>query len=72
LWPWDAVPSFAERLELKASRGVTVRIRLGDPECDAVKLRGEEEGVADGTRNRCRLAAKYVVPGRRSTLTLPE
>jgi hypothetical protein len=61
LWLWDAVPNFAERLATKASSGVSVRICLGDPECDAVRLRGKEEGVADGIANRCRLAANYVV-----------
>jgi hypothetical protein len=60
LWLWDAVPNFAERLAMKASSGVSVRICLGDPECDAVKLRGKEEGVGDGIANRCRLAASYV------------
>lgn len=62
LWLWDAVPNFAERLAAKASSGVSVRVCLGDSECDAVRLRGNEEGVADGIANRCRLAATYVLP----------
>lgn len=59
LWLWDSVPNFAGRLAEKASRGVSVRLCLGDPECDAVALRGQEEGVGDGMAGRCRLAATY-------------
>jgi hypothetical protein len=43
----------------KASRGVRVRIALGDPDCSAVVLRGQEEGIGDA------MAAKI-----RNTLTL--
>jgi hypothetical protein len=31
----------------KASRGVRVRIALGDPDCTAVAHRGDEEGIGD-------------------------
>lgn len=59
LWLWDSVPAFAARLAEKAEKGVQVRLCLGDPECDAVALRGQEEGVGDGLAGRCRLAAAY-------------
>lgn len=59
LWLWDSVPDFAGRVAEKASAGVNVRLCLGDPECDAVALRGQEEGVGDGMAGRCRLAATY-------------
>ena len=57
LWLWDSVPDFAGRVAAKMSRGTKVRLCLGDPECDAVGLRGQEEGVGDGIASRCRLAA---------------
>jgi hypothetical protein len=53
------VPDFAARLAEKISRGTKVRVCLGDPDSDAVMLRGREEGVSDGIANRCRLAANY-------------
>jgi transcriptional regulator with XRE-family HTH domain len=59
LWLWDSVPDFAGRVAEKMSRGTKVRLCLGDPECDAVGLRGQEEGVGDGIASRCRLAANY-------------
>jgi hypothetical protein len=34
----------------KASRGVRVRIALGDPDCAAVAQRGQEEGIGEGAR----------------------
>jgi hypothetical protein len=59
LWLWDTVPGFAERLADKIAAGTAVRICLGDPDSAAVRLRGEEEGVAEGMANRCRLAATH-------------
>jgi hypothetical protein len=59
LWLWDTVPEFASRLEIKTAQGVTVRVCLGDPDSDAVRLRGQEEGVRDALAARCRLAASY-------------
>jgi transcriptional regulator with XRE-family HTH domain len=62
LWLWDAVPRFAELLELKIAREASVRICLGDPDSQAVLLRGQEEGVGDALVGRCRLAASYARP----------
>jgi transcriptional regulator with XRE-family HTH domain len=59
LWLWDTVPQFAERVELKIARGASVRICLGDPDSQAVLLRGHEEGIDADMASRCRLAIKY-------------
>jgi hypothetical protein len=59
LWLWDTVPTFAERVALKIAEGVSVRVCLGDPNSEAVLLRGREEGIEDELASRCRLAAKY-------------
>jgi len=59
LWLWDTVPEFAERVAQKIASGTKVRVCLGDPDSDAVALRGREEGDSDGMRSRCRIAANY-------------
>ncbi len=59
LWLWDTVPAFAERVALKITEGVNVRVCLGDPESQAVLLRGQEEGIQDDVASRSRLATKY-------------
>lgn len=59
LWLWDAVPDFAQRLAEKASGGVHVRVCLGDPDSDAVRRRGREEGIGDAIASRCQLALSY-------------
>ena len=70
LWLWDSVPNFAERVAQKLAGGITVRLCLGDPDSDAVALRGREEGSSDGMANRCRIAANYAAVIQRSTRTL--
>jgi hypothetical protein len=59
LWLWDTVPGFVERVQVKIARGASVRICLGEPDSEAVRLRGQEEGVDDALAGRCRLAATY-------------
>jgi len=59
LWLWDTVPEFAERLAQKVASGAEVRVCLGDPNSDAVALRGFEEGDGDGMASRCRIALNY-------------
>jgi hypothetical protein len=59
MWLWDNVPWFTERLMAKDEAGVQVRICLGDPASDAVRLRGEEEGIDHGMPARCHLALSY-------------
>jgi transcriptional regulator with XRE-family HTH domain len=62
LWLWDAVPGFAEALAQKLAQGCQVRVCLGDPDSEAVRLRGGEEGIGDGLAARCRLALAYSKP----------
>jgi transposase-like protein len=67
LWLWDSIRDFSEILERKISDGVEVRICLGDPYSDAVRMRGNEEGLGDSLSGRCELAIKYA-----STLQRPD
>jgi len=55
-WLWDSVPDVTTKLALKAASGVAVHVCLGDPESDAVRLRGIEEGIGTGMSARCRIA----------------
>ncbi len=59
---WDAIPDFTGLIKAAAERGVQVRMLFGDPDCEAVKVRGEEEGIGDALAGRCRLTWKYVEP----------
>jgi transcriptional regulator with XRE-family HTH domain len=59
LWLWDTVPGFVERVQAKIARGADVRLCLGDPDSEAVRLRGQEEGVGNALAGRCRLAVAY-------------
>jgi hypothetical protein len=43
-------------LRQKAEEGVQVRLLLGEPSCEAVAVRGREEGTGDGMAARVRLA----------------
>jgi hypothetical protein len=56
MWLWDTVPRFHERLVERITAGVALRICLGDPSSDAVRLRGEEEGSSDAMVSRCKIA----------------
>lgn len=58
----DSVPSFVDRLKRRAGAGVHVRLLFGDPDSQAVAIRGEEEGIGDSLRERCRLTWKYLRP----------
>jgi hypothetical protein len=62
LWLWDSVKGFAETLASKATEGVEVRVCLGDPSSEAVRIRGREEGIGDSIAGRCRLAAICAQP----------
>ena len=46
----------------KASRGVRVRIALGDPDCAAVAQRGQEEGIGDAMAAKVRNALTLYRP----------
>jgi transcriptional regulator with XRE-family HTH domain len=59
MWLWDTVAGFGSTLAEKARADVSVRVCLGDPNGDAVRVRGFEEGIDELLAARCRLAAKY-------------
>jgi hypothetical protein len=59
IWLWDTIAGFGSALAEKAKDGVSVRVCLGDPDSDAVRTRGSEEGIDDLLAARCRLAATY-------------
>jgi len=51
----EQTPAILDVLRAKAADGARVRLLLGDPDCPAVALRGEEEGIgsqAVGTKAR--------------------
>ena len=59
MWLWDTVPRFRDRLLERVAAGVSVRICLGDPDSEAVHVRGQEEGSEDGMAGRCKIAIGY-------------
>ena len=58
----DSVDGFAERLAGRADQGVRVRLLFGDPDSDAVRRRGEEEGIGRLLAARCELTWAYYAP----------
>jgi hypothetical protein len=56
----DGYPEVAKLFAAKAEEGVTVRLALGDPESEAVRLRGEEERIGEGMAARIRLSLVYL------------
>lgn len=59
---YDTVPHFAQRVQARARAGVAVRLLLGDPDSEAVRLRGQQEGLEQLVINRCRHAWHQVGP----------
>jgi transcriptional regulator with XRE-family HTH domain len=64
----DGRSDLAALVRRKAEDGVQVRLLYGDPDSDAVALRGAEEGIGDGLAARIRLVLVYMrealeVPG---------
>lgn len=64
----DGHADFVALLRQKVQAGVKIRYLLGDPESEAVALRGHEEGIADGLAARIRITLTYMaglreVPG---------
>jgi hypothetical protein len=55
----DALPDFDTQLERKAREGVQVRLLLGDPQSDAVRVRGGDEGIGELLKARCELTWRY-------------
>lgn len=58
----ELLPDFNRLLVDKARRGCQVTVLLGDPDSDAVQLRGREETYGHGIEARCRQALMYYAP----------
>lgn len=58
----DTMPDVDDLLIAKARAGVRVRLAFGDPESEAVRIRGVEEGIGESLAERCRLTWKYLDP----------
>ena len=58
----DVIPDFTALVTERAAAGVQVRLLFGDPESDAVALRGDEEGIGDLLSARVRLTWSYCDP----------
>jgi hypothetical protein len=56
----DGYPEVARVLAAKAEQGIKVRLAFGDPDSEAVRLRGEEERIGDGMAARIRLSLVYL------------
>ncbi len=56
----DVFPDVCQTLIQKSERGVRVRLALGDPASEAVRVRGQEEGIGDGMAGRISLTLKYL------------
>jgi transcriptional regulator with XRE-family HTH domain len=55
-------PEIIDLIRHKASLGVQVRIALGDPQSDEVRLRGHEEGMPDEIPMRVSMSLHYFRP----------
>ena len=58
----EQIPDWNDLLRDRAGNGVTVRVLIGDPACEAVRVRGEEEDFGHGIQSRCHLAAMHYRP----------
>ena len=56
----DGYPELAKVLIAKAEQGAAIRLALGDPDSEAVRLRGEEEHIGEGMAARVRLSLTYL------------
>ena len=59
---FDTVHGFLRLVRDAATRGVQVRIVVGDPGSVAVHQRGVEEGIGDALAGRCRLTLSRLAP----------
>lgn len=59
VWLWDTVPDFGPALAAKAQEGVRVRMCLGDPSGESVRIRGVEESIDGLLGARCQLSVTY-------------
>lgn len=58
----DTIPDFDDLIAQRAKAGTRIRLLFGDPDSNAVALRGEEEGIADSLAARCRMTWRYLKP----------
>ncbi|MER8231045.1 XRE family transcriptional regulator [Streptomyces sp. NPDC094049] len=58
----EAYPRLNDLLRERATEGCTVRVSLGEPDSENVRLRGEEERFGHGIESRCRLALMHYRP----------
>ena len=58
----EQIPGWNDLLRDRAADGVRVRVLIGDPDCEAVCVRGEEEDFGHGIQSRCHLAAMHYRP----------
>jgi transcriptional regulator with XRE-family HTH domain len=58
----EANPTWPMEIRKKCEESVKARIAFGDPESDAVRARGEEEGVGDGLAARIHYALAWHRP----------
>jgi transcriptional regulator with XRE-family HTH domain len=56
----DGRSDLAALVRRKAEAGLQIRLLYGDPESDAIALRGAEEGIGDGLAARIRLSLVYM------------
>jgi hypothetical protein len=56
----DGHPELAKVLIAKAEQGTAIRLALGDPDSEAVRLRGQEEHIGEGVAARIRLSLAYL------------
>lgn len=58
----EQVPQLVRLLKQKASEGVRVRILLGDPDSEAVRNRGAEEGIGEAMASKIRNVLAFYRP----------
>jgi transcriptional regulator with XRE-family HTH domain len=56
----DGRPDLSSILSAKAAEGASVRLLFGDPDSEAVRHRGDEEGIGDGMAARVRIVLTYL------------
>lgn len=55
----EQMPNLADHLATTAEAGVTVRLAMADPKGEAIRIRGDEEGIGDALRSRVENADTY-------------
>ncbi|MGW8526229.1 helix-turn-helix domain-containing protein [Nocardiopsis sp. NPDC055824] len=58
----EQISGWNDLLRDRAEDDVHVRVLIGDPDCEAVRVRGEEESFGHGIQSRCHLAAMHYRP----------